>query len=113
MDIDDILASVDRDDFSSPESTALDHQVLTRFWVAERAVSELLPWPGPLMDRMMERVRKQVSLTASTFIHIYMYPELCDNCHCAVARRDVLLSRAIHSPHHFFIYSPFHRGQAN
>ncbi|KAL2001766.1 hypothetical protein VTN02DRAFT_1290 [Thermoascus thermophilus] len=62
MDIDDILASVDRDDFRSPESTALDHQVLTRFWVAERAVSELLPWPGPLMERMMERVRKQIEI---------------------------------------------------
>jgi hypothetical protein len=46
MDIDDILASVDRDNYTSPESTALDHQQLTRFWVAERAVSELLPWPG-------------------------------------------------------------------
>ncbi|KAF7130979.1 hypothetical protein CNMCM5793_003914 [Aspergillus hiratsukae] len=65
MDIDDILASVDRHD-TSPESAALDHQLLTRFWVAERAVSELLPWPGPLMERMMERVRKQV---AFPFIH--------------------------------------------
>ncbi|KAI9926922.1 hypothetical protein ASPWEDRAFT_177062 [Aspergillus wentii DTO 134E9] len=60
MDIDDILASVDRDDVSAPESTALDHQLLTRFWVSERAVSELLPWPGPLMDRMMDRVRRQI-----------------------------------------------------
>jgi GINS complex subunit 4 len=61
-DIDDILASVDRDQYvSSPESTAIDHQQLTRFWVAERGVSELLPWPGPLMERVMERVRKQVS----------------------------------------------------
>lgn len=57
MDIDDILASVDPVDV--PE-TELDHQELTRFWVAERAVSDLLPWPGPLMDRLMERVRKQV-----------------------------------------------------
>ncbi|KAM5491848.1 GINS complex subunit [Microsporum canis] len=57
--IDDILASLDRDDFSSPEATAVDHQQLTRFWVAERAVPELLPWPGPLMDRMMERISKQ------------------------------------------------------
>ncbi|KAH2775266.1 hypothetical protein KXW10_003413 [Aspergillus fumigatus] len=59
MDIDDILASVDRHD-TSPESAALDHQLLTRLWVAERAVSELLPWPAPLMERMMERVRKQI-----------------------------------------------------
>ncbi|KAK2753506.1 GINS complex subunit [Arachnomyces sp. PD_36] len=62
-DIDDILASVDRDQYvSSPESTALDHQQLTRFWVAERGVPEVLPWPGPLMDRVMERVRKQVEI---------------------------------------------------
>lgn len=66
MDIDDILASVTRattDHFSSPESVTIDHQHLTRLWVAERAVSEVLPWPAELMDRMMERVRKQVSQT--------------------------------------------------
>ena len=60
MDIDDILASVDRGDVSTPESAGLDHQLLTRFWVAERGVSELLPWPGPLMERTMERVKRQV-----------------------------------------------------
>ncbi|KAL4929350.1 putative GINS DNA replication complex subunit Sld5 [Aspergillus undulatus] len=60
MDIDDILASVDHADVSNPESTALDHQLLTRFWVAERSVPELLPWPARLMDRMMERVRQQI-----------------------------------------------------
>lgn len=60
MDIDDILASVDRGDVSSPESAAFDHQLLTRFWVAERGVSELLPWPAPLMERVMNRVRRQV-----------------------------------------------------
>lgn len=61
MDIDDILASVDRDaNIQTPESATLDSQLLTRFWVAERAVSELLPWPASLMDRMMERVRRQV-----------------------------------------------------
>lgn len=75
MDIDDILASVDRTaDTSTPESTALDHQLLTRFWVAERAVPELLPWPASLMERMMERVRRQVlplpssSQIASSFL---------------------------------------------
>ncbi|KAJ6086166.1 hypothetical protein N7486_010447 [Penicillium sp. IBT 16267x] len=60
MDIDDILASVDRGAGASPESTAIDHQLLTRFWVAERAVSEVLPWPAPLMERMMDRVRMQI-----------------------------------------------------
>lgn len=64
MDIDDILASVDRaTNHSSPESVTIDHQHLTRLWVAERAVSEVLPWPAELMDRMMERVRKQVLLS--------------------------------------------------
>ncbi|PYI11414.1 putative GINS DNA replication complex subunit Sld5 [Aspergillus sclerotiicarbonarius CBS 121057] len=61
MDIDDILASVDRPDASTPESAALDHQLLTRFWVAERGVSELLPWPAALMERMMDRVRNQIT----------------------------------------------------
>ncbi|OOF99142.1 hypothetical protein ASPCADRAFT_127707 [Aspergillus carbonarius ITEM 5010] len=61
MDIDDILASVDRPDASSPESAALDHQLLTRFWVAERGVSELLPWPAALMERMMDRVKNQIT----------------------------------------------------
>ncbi|EEQ92565.1 GINS complex subunit 4 [Blastomyces dermatitidis ER-3] len=60
MDIDDILASVDRPDFTSPEAAALDAQQLTRFWVTERGVPELLPWPGPLMERVMERVRRQI-----------------------------------------------------
>ncbi|KAL4922844.1 hypothetical protein BDW62DRAFT_196852 [Aspergillus aurantiobrunneus] len=41
MEIDDILASVDHSEVSSPESTALDHQLLTRFWVAERSVPEI------------------------------------------------------------------------
>jgi GINS complex subunit 4 len=66
MEIDDILASVDHTDISSPESTALDHQLLTRFWVAERSVPELLPWPARLMERMMERVRQQVLKPIST-----------------------------------------------
>ncbi|PGH19227.1 hypothetical protein AJ80_04092 [Polytolypa hystricis UAMH7299] len=62
MEIDDILASVDRDhiDLSSPEATAIDHQQLTRFWVTERGAPELLPWPAPLMERVMERVRRQI-----------------------------------------------------
>ncbi|WEW58087.1 GINS complex subunit [Emydomyces testavorans] len=60
-DISDILASVDRDNINLPESTALDHQQLTRFWVAERAAPELLPWPAPLMDRMMERLKMQIA----------------------------------------------------
>jgi GINS complex subunit 4 len=59
-DIDDILASVDRDTLSVPQAAALDHQILTRFWVAERGTPEVLPWPEKLMERVMERVSKQV-----------------------------------------------------
>lgn len=81
MGIDDILASVDRDDFSSPEATAVDHQQLTRFWVAERAVPELLPWPGALMDRMMERVSKQVGIY-SVFHSIWHWTSLCFTSIC-------------------------------
>lgn len=71
MDIDDILASVTRatTNHFSPESVTIDHQHLTRLWVAERAVSEVLPWPSELMDRMMERVQKQVSQTIPTKHH--------------------------------------------
>ncbi|KAI5299054.1 GINS complex subunit, partial [Ascosphaera pollenicola] len=58
--VDDILASVDRPSPYSPEAAAVDHQQLTRFWVAERGVSEVLPWPTKLMDRAMERVRRQI-----------------------------------------------------
>ncbi|KAL3478089.1 hypothetical protein BJX99DRAFT_224997 [Aspergillus californicus] len=61
MDIDDILAAVDSSNTSTPESTALDHQLLTRFWVAERSVPELLPWPARLMDRIMNRVQQQIT----------------------------------------------------
>lgn len=44
-----------------PEAVAVDHQVLMRFWVAERGAPEVLPWPAKLMERVMERVRRQVS----------------------------------------------------
>jgi GINS complex subunit 4 len=61
MDIDDILASVDQGPSSASHSPFQDVQELTRFWVAERAAPEILPWSTELMDRMMERVKKQVS----------------------------------------------------
>lgn len=59
MDIDDILASV-----SGPAIPAetLDLQALTRAWVAERSVPELLPYPTELVDRVTARLRKQVRL---------------------------------------------------
>ena len=60
MDIDDILADLDRFEPGSPETTALDHQQLTRFWISERVAPDLLEWPSDLMERVMSRVRKQV-----------------------------------------------------
>ncbi|OQD79497.1 hypothetical protein PENANT_c050G00590 [Penicillium antarcticum] len=102
MDIDDILASVDRGPGASPESAALDHQLLTRFWVAERAVSEVLPWPAPLMERMMDRVRMQVSsaqeqqelamLIIETFVQIETIEDL------AASSGDTDMQPTTHNP---------------
>jgi GINS complex subunit 4 len=60
MDIDDILADLDRTEPTSTATTALDHQQLTRFWVSERAAPDVLKWPTDLMERVMSRVRKQI-----------------------------------------------------
>jgi hypothetical protein len=57
MDIDDLLAEVAVD--STPRETR-DLQELTRCWVAERVAPEILPWPSDLMDRVLERIRRQV-----------------------------------------------------
>ncbi|KAI9868613.1 MAG: GINS complex subunit [Trichoglossum hirsutum] len=59
MDIDDILADVDRD--SIPQETH-DLQALTRAWVAERVSPEILAYPEALLDRTMERIRRQIEL---------------------------------------------------
>ncbi|KAF2661658.1 GINS complex, Sld5 component [Lophiostoma macrostomum CBS 122681] len=59
MDIDDLLAEVTAD--AVPQETR-DLQELTRGWVAERVAPELLPWPDALMERVLERVRKQIEL---------------------------------------------------
>lgn len=64
MDIEDILADLDRTEptsTASTASTALDYQQLTRFWISERAAPDLLKWPGELMDRVMFRVRQQIA----------------------------------------------------
>ena len=58
MDIDDLLAEVAVD--STPRETR-DLQELTRCWVAERVAPEILPWPEELMERVLERIRRQVS----------------------------------------------------
>ena len=57
MDIDDILAEIDQDVL--PQEVR-DLHAFTRAWVTERSAPEILPWPAPLMDRVMERVRQQV-----------------------------------------------------
>jgi len=57
MDIDDLLAEVTVD--SAPRETR-DLQELTRYWVAERVAPEILPWPSELMDRVLERIQRQV-----------------------------------------------------
>lgn len=61
MDIDDILAEID-DNTESPETR--DLQALTRAWVIERGAPEVLPWPEALMERVLERIRKQVRASA-------------------------------------------------
>lgn len=62
MNIDDILAEVGGDE---TPGKAWDLQELTRCWVTERSAPEILPWPSALMDRVLERVRLQVSCHSS------------------------------------------------
>lgn len=69
MDIDDILASVTNAD-RVPQRTS-DLQALTRAWVAERCAPELLPYPEELIDRVMERIKTQVS--NSSILHMFMF----------------------------------------
>lgn len=57
MDIDDLLAEVAVD--STPQELR-DLQELTRAWVAERTTPEILNWPEELMERVLERIRRQV-----------------------------------------------------
>lgn len=57
MDIDDILAEVDV--HAVPRQTQ-DLQEFTRAWVTERNAPEILPWPDALMQRILERIRRQV-----------------------------------------------------
>ena len=57
MDIDDLLAEVSVD---STLQESRDLQELTRCWVAERVAPEILTWPSEVMDRVLERIRKQV-----------------------------------------------------
>ncbi|KAF2402333.1 GINS complex, Sld5 component [Trichodelitschia bisporula] len=57
MDIDDILAEVDR---AGVPQEARDLQSLTRLWVAERVAPEMQPYPEDLMERVLDRIAKQI-----------------------------------------------------
>ncbi|KAI9673912.1 MAG: GINS complex subunit [Caeruleum heppii] len=59
MDIDDILADVS--DNAIPQETR-DLQELTRAWISERVAPEILPYPEALMQRTMDRIRRQIEL---------------------------------------------------
>jgi GINS complex subunit 4 len=65
VDISDILADVHASSLSSHDQLAstahLDHQQLTRLWTSERTCPDLLPWPTELMQRVMSRVRAQIT----------------------------------------------------
>ena len=65
MDIDDILAEVTAD--AVPQETR-DLQELTRAWVSERVAPEILPYPEGLMERVLERIRRQVRTTQIIFL---------------------------------------------
>lgn len=65
MDIDDLLAEVTAD--AIPQETR-DLQELSRAWVAERVAPEILPYPESLMERVLERIRKQVSMAEVVYI---------------------------------------------
>lgn len=58
MEIDDILDTLN-DHNGIPQETK-DLQELTRLWVIERGAPEILRWPEALMDRVLNRIRKQV-----------------------------------------------------
>lgn len=75
VDISDILADISRPSIpsqttsTSPYDTyrydaaiaATDHVLLTRAWTTERCTPSLLPYPTALVDRIMDRVRDQIT----------------------------------------------------
>lgn len=61
MDIDDILASVD---VTASPARINDIQELTRCWISERGSPEILPWPAAVINRVLEKIHKQVGLAA-------------------------------------------------
>ena len=59
MNIDDILAEAGADAIIQETQDLHD---LSRAWVTERSAPEILPWPGSLMERVLERIHRQVEL---------------------------------------------------
>ncbi|KZF22430.1 GINS complex, Sld5 component [Xylona heveae TC161] len=58
MDIDDILADIDGG--SGGSLATEDLQALTRAWVNEKGSPEILTYPSELIERVMDRIRKQI-----------------------------------------------------
>lgn len=87
IDISDILAEVSRPTAPSqtftqspygsheytydPATAATDHMLLTRHWTSERCVPSILPYPTSLIERVMDRIRQQITriedLTSGTY----------------------------------------------
>lgn len=82
MDIDDILNTLN-DHSGIPQETR-DLQQLTRLWVIERSAPEILRWPEALMDRVLDRIRKQV--------------RPCPTCNTAL--QDLGIERSLIPPTH-------------
>lgn len=57
IDIDNLLQTYD-----STESSSNDLQRLQTLWTAELAAPELLPYPGELVERLMQRLRQQLDV---------------------------------------------------
>jgi hypothetical protein len=72
MDIDDIIDNIQdgrqRLQTSEDETAAHDAKQLKQAWIKERTCPELLSFEDSLLDRIMTRVREQVSL-----VHKYAF----------------------------------------
>ena len=66
MNIDDILAEAGTDAIIQQSQ---DLQDLSRAWVTERSAPEILPWPDSLMERVLERIHRQVEPIPVPKIH--------------------------------------------
>ncbi|KAK5098414.1 hypothetical protein LTS08_006547 [Lithohypha guttulata] len=90
IDISDILADISRPNVSSlpdtsspyggsyvyePSIAATDHILLTRHWTSERCTPSLLAYPTALINRVMDRIRAQITriedLASGTYSNDY------------------------------------------